>query len=236
MPDTAGMALQRCLKDCELCKDWPDDAVASLAVHCRLERYSRGRQVLAHDPARRDVLVVAGGCLEVTRSSAVGKRFLLSLVGRGQVVALVRLLPAQEPTGYEYHAHEETDIVHVPVGPLLSLLDERPVLWRSVALLMLERQRGNIEALHDIAVGSLTQRVAATLDALGRLHGAPTHDGLLLQLRLSQDDLGAMLGVSRQTVNKELRALEHGGVIGVDYNTITIRDRHALWRLAAGQA
>src|SRR5687768_11189547 len=53
MTDTGRLHLEQCLKACELCASWPDDAVAALALHCRLEHYGRRRQVLAHDPARR---------------------------------------------------------------------------------------------------------------------------------------------------------------------------------------
>ena len=76
------------------------------------------------------------------------------------------------------------------------------------------------------------QRIAATLASLGRLHGVREEEGSTLRLRLSQDDLGAMLGVSRQSVSKELRVLEKAGVVGADYSRITIHDVNALNALA----
>jgi hypothetical protein len=53
-----------------------------------------------------------------------------------------------------------------------------------------------------------------------------------LALRLAQDELGAMLGVTRQSISKELRQLEQAGLIGADYNLITIRDYAGLHRLS----
>jgi len=75
--------------------------------------------------------------------------------------------------------------------------------------------------------------MAATLADLARLHGVAGAAGTELGLRLPQEQLGAMLGVTRQSVNKLLRGFEEAGVIAVDYNRITIRDPAALDGIAA---
>jgi DNA-binding GntR family transcriptional regulator len=51
-------------------------------------------------------------------------------------------------------------------------------------------------------------------------------------LRISQSDLAAMLSVSRQTVNKELRLLEQRGLLQAAYGRLTIVDLAGLLRLA----
>ena len=57
--------------------------------------------------------------------------------------------------------------------------------------------------------------------------------GVELALRLPQEQLGAMLGVTRQSINKLLRGFEEAGMIAVDYNRITICDPAALDAIAA---
>ena len=54
-------------------------------------------------------------------------------------------------------------------------------------------------------------------------------------IRLPQDQLALMLGVSRQSVNKVLRHLEQHGVIGLSYGRIEVLDPQAL-RAAADLA
>jgi DeoR/GlpR family transcriptional regulator of sugar metabolism len=51
-------------------------------------------------------------------------------------------------------------------------------------------------------------------------------------LRISQSDLAAMLSVSRQTINKELRLLEQRGLLQAAYGRLTIVDLAGLLRLA----
>ena len=49
-------------------------------------------------------------------------------------------------------------------------------------------------------------------------------------LRLSQEDTGQMLGVSRQSVNRQLKEWEAQGMLRLDYGRVTLLDRAALRR------
>src|SRR3546814_8820111 len=81
-----------------------------------------------------------------------------------------------------------------------------------------------LRLLHDQTLGSLEQRMATTLAHLARIHGIEVEGGIEVGLRLPQEQLGAMLGVTRQSVNRVLRDMARAGVIDIDYNRITIRD------------
>ena len=197
----------------------------------RLERYSRRTQVLAHDRHRRELLAVVSGCLEISSMSALGRKYVNALLGPGQVAPLVRLLE-DVPLAYDYHAHEDSVIIHLPSDAVLAVLDAEPVLWRAVAKLGLQRQRLSVAVLQDQMLGSVRRRVAATLVSLTGLYGAQEDDGLNLRVRLSQNDLAAMLALSRQTINKELGWLLQERVIDLSYKRITIIDAEKLRRIA----
>jgi CRP-like cAMP-binding protein len=214
---------------CRLFAAWPTQAIESLVAAGRLQRHAAGAQILAHEPLRREVFVVADGCLEMSRANAQGKKFVLGLVGPGEVVGLVRLLP-KWPVKLEYYAHRATTLLHLPSDALRAVLDAEPLLWRDIAELSLARHADSVGLLRDLALSPLGERVAATLIDVGRLRGVVERGGMAL--RLSQDELGAMLGVSRQSVNKELRLLEQAGLIGADYNLITIVDYAGLHQLS----
>ena len=203
----------------------------------RMERYSRRTQVLAHDRHRRELLVVVSGCLEISSMSAHGRKYVNALLGPGQVAPLVRLLE-DVPLPYDYHAHEDSVIIHLPSDAVIAVLDAEPVLWRDVAKLGLQRQRLSIVLLQNQMLNSIHGRVAATLMSLVHFYGGQgpgtveDADGPLV--RLSQNDLAAMLGLSRQTINKELGRLVEEGAIDMRYKRIRIVDAERLARIAAG--
>src|SRR5256885_16248324 len=79
---------------------------------------------------------------------------------------------------------------------------------------------------------NIDNRVAELLARLAPTHGQPAPDGQGVVLRISQSDLAAMLSVSRQTINKELRLLEQRGLLQAAYGRLTIVDLAGLLRLA----
>ncbi|BEP40138.1 Crp/Fnr family transcriptional regulator [Variovorax sp. 375MFSha3.1] len=202
-----------------------------------MERYSRRTQVLAHDRHRRELLVVVSGCLEISSMSANGRKYVNALLGPGQVAPLVRLLE-DVPLAYDYHAHEDSVIVHLPSDAVIAVLDAEPVLWRDVAKLGLQRQRLSIVLLQNQMLNSIHGRVAATLMSLVHFYGGQgpgtAEDAGGPLVRLSQNDLAAMLGLSRQTINKELGRLVEEGAIDMRYKRIRIVDADRLARIAAG--
>ncbi|WP_428679785.1 Crp/Fnr family transcriptional regulator [Sphingopyxis sp.] len=220
------------LRCCPLFANWPAAQLADLAGIARAEYYPRGAEIYAHDPEKREAFVIASGGVEVSRGSAAGKKFVLSVQGPHEILAIVRLLAAP-PIHYVYAAYEDSVLLHLPCDALAAILDAEPILWRDVAMLMCARHGDSLRQLNDQKLGSLEQRMAAMLVDLARIHGVAGAAGIELGLRLPQEQLGAMLGVTRQSVNKLLRGLEEAGLIAVDYNRITIRDPAMLDTLAA---
>jgi len=220
------------LRLCPLFAGWPEARLADLAAIARAETYPRGAEIFARDPERREAFVIASGEIEVSRGSLAGKKFVLSLQGPHEILAIVRLL-AKPPIHYVYRAYEHSVLLHLPCDGLAAILDAEPILWRDIALLMCARHGDSLRQLNIQKLGSLEQRMAATLADLSRIHGIAGDAGTELALRLPQEQLGAMLGVTRQSVNKLLRGFEAAGLIAVDYNRITIRDPAALDAIAA---
>ena len=52
------------------------------------------------------------------------------------------------------------------------------------------------------------------------------------EVRVTQSDLGRMLGASRSKVNAELKRLEQGGMLKLSYRSITLLDTRRLQELA----
>ncbi|WP_257884851.1 Crp/Fnr family transcriptional regulator [Variovorax sp. RO1] len=206
---------------------------AELMKSARLVRYRRRTQVLASDRRKRELLAVVSGCLEISNMNPQGRKYVNALLGPGQVAPLVRLL-ADVPLPYDYHAHEDSVIVHLPSDAVIALLDAEPVLWRDVAKLALQRQRLSVMLLQSQMLNSVRARVAATLTSVIHFYGMQVKAAASLPVRLSQYDLAAMLGLSRQTINKELGRLVAEGVIDMSYKRIRIVDPDKLTLIATG--
>jgi CRP-like cAMP-binding protein len=101
-------------------------------------------------------------------------------------------------------------------------------------MLMMSRMHEQIATQQRRALGQTANHVADALVQLALAHGQAVKGCSALSLRISQSDLAAMLAMSRQTVNKELRVLAQSGVIDAAYGRITVQDLDALRRAAEG--
>ena len=54
------------------------------------------------------------------------------------------------------------------------------------------------------------------------------HPGIGRQLQISQEELGFLAGISRQRVNRALRALADAGLVRVEYGSVTVLDLEGL--------
>lgn len=82
----------------------------------------------------------------------------------------------------------------------------------------------------------LKVRLAKRLASLAETRGVKVGSGVRIDLRLSQEALAEMLGVSRQSLNPVLRRLQAEGFIALGYATIVVCDLAKLLALAESVA
>lgn len=112
---------------------------------------------------------------------------------------------------------------------LEAWLDAHPEHWRDVARLACSKLRLMTVALEDNASLSFQQRlVRRLLFAAVNFGQVVSPAGLRRRLRLPQEYLAQMMGVSRQTVNKALRELERERVLALHYAEIELLDMEGL--------
>ncbi len=225
--------IRRGLQLCKPLDAWPIQSIDKLAKASRLAKYNKGRVIMPAGSQKRDVLVVVSGCVEVGGVGAEGTRFMLAMHGPGSIVAVARLLPHTQFV-YEFRAYEDTLVIWFSAAALEQVLNDEPMLWRDLCLLALDRMHGQIKQTKRRALSHLPARLADTLLSLSLRHSHPQgKDMNNKELRVSQHDLAAMLAVSRQSINKALRELEHKGVIDSGYCTLRICDLPLLREMAS---
>ncbi len=102
-----------------------------------------------------------------------------------------------------------------------------PEIQRELVLMLCRRVR-YLYALNEESSGlSLHQRLARSLlrMAYSRVSDHPDRE---LYISISQEELGQLLGASRQSINKELKALAGEGAVELRYGRIYIRDLELL--------
>jgi CRP-like cAMP-binding protein len=205
-------------------------ARALLLRQASVRRYDRQQAVFHRGEALDHLCIVIEGRLEMSVVGADGRRFVAAQVPPGEAVGFIPLVDRRGAI-HDARALVPTTMLRLPREAFLAALQADVELLQAVLRLLLERGRRLNEWRAEVTMRPMGARLARLLLGLAQAFGDPEPDGAV-GLAISQDDLAAMVGVTRQAVNPEIKALERSGVVELAYRRVIVRDMPALRTLA----
>ena len=199
----------------------------------RLEDFARRKSFKPKEPVfmkgdpATGMMAVVKGRIRITSYSSDGREVVLNGINPGEVFGEIALIDGGERTA-DAVAMEETELLILERRDFLPYLERNPELCIKLLTIMCQRLRKTSEQLEDFSFLDLRTRLAKRLVDLANRHGETTPEGVRIALNLSQRVLGAMMGTSREAVNKQLRAWEEEGIIAIRRGSITLRDPEKL--------
>ena len=218
------------LARCPLFVGLDEESRRAIALTLRTRRFRRG-EVLFHEGDPGDALfIVASGAVKVVVPSDEGDEAILATLRRGDFLGELALLDGA-PRSASAIALEPTETLELPRNRFIALVGAEPAIRDALLSSLateLRRLTAHVAELHFL---DLTGRLAARLTRLAEEHGTRAADGSTrLDGPLTQSDLAAMIGATRQSVNKLLGEFMEEGLLRIDHETIVIPDLLALSR------
>jgi CRP-like cAMP-binding protein len=222
----------RLLRSSFIFRDLDETLLGRLARLSQTHRLAKGT-LLFHQGEEGDALYgVAEGLIRIWVSGDSGKELTLQLLEPGDVFGEIALLDGL-PRSASAEAVDDSLLVMVKRDAFLPLLEAESGLARHVIELICERLRDSTNRASDFAFLGLPTRLARKLLQLAIAHGHDEPDGAVrIALKLSQSELAQMLGVTREAVNKQLKAWTQDGLVLHEHGQIVIRGRKRLIRIA----
>jgi CRP-like cAMP-binding protein len=207
---------------CRLFEGMGPDELRAMARTLRARRFRRG-EVLFHEGDPGDALfVVASGAVKVVVPSEDGEEAILATLRRGDFLGELALLDGA-PRSASAVALEATEALALPRDQFLALVATEPAIRDALMASLageLRRLTTHVAELHFL---DLTGRLAARLARLAEEHGDRLPDGSVrLDAPLTQSDLAAMIGATRQSVNKLLGEFEADGLLRMERDSIVV--------------
>ncbi len=202
-----------------------------LLAPARVERLDAGRVLFRKgDPGDR-LYVVLAGRISIGTTSEDGKEVVFNVLGRGAVFGEIALLDGKARTA-DATAMTECHLLVLERKDFMPFLESHPEVAARLIAVLCERVRCVSESYEDALFMDLPARLAKRLLILAETHGEPAGGaGTRIEFPLSQQELAKMAGVSRESVNKLLRAWQNEGLIAHDHSHVTILDASRLKRL-----
>lgn len=169
-----------------------------------------------------DLYQISSGEVRFSNYSEDGKEMVLTTLKTGDCFGEIGLIDSL-PRSSNAIAIGETKLKLLSKSKFYYLYNKYPEVAKQINVMLVHRLRLVWQLSEEASTLSLHQRLARTLMRLSYSHGKKESNGVY-SIGTSQEDLGRMLGASRQSVSKELKALESEGCIEVKYGQTLIVD------------
>ena len=193
--------------------------------------YRRGEYIFHQGDTGDAVFVLTEGRVKVIFASEDGDEMILATLQPPDIFGELALIDGG-PRSASIQTLEPTTVLTLTRATLLDLMSRQPGVTDGVLRSLGRLVRRMIAQAGDLVFMDLHGRVAKLLL---RLIGAPaegTGERLALDLKMTQSDLAAMVGGSRQSVNHILHQFERRGYLRIEGRTLIMKDVEALRRRA----
>ena len=209
-----------------------DDDRHTLLSHARRTSFQPGQMIFGRSDPGDTLLLIEDGRVEISITSLSGRKSVLNHMGPGEALGEIALLDGGARSADATAATVVTGLV-LHRRDVLAFLHDRPHALFALVAELCVKVRNASEMFATQAQTEAQSRLARALIRLAERWGEDTPDGALLPAeRFSQTDLGEFSGISRENVNRRLRAWADEGLIGMGPKGITLKDPAALGEIA----
>ena len=177
------------------------------------------------------IYLLKRGVVKISTLTDDGKEIILALMRPGEVFGEEAVLE-DAPRDHMAEAYEDALICVITRQDFMGILRAHPEMAFKVTKLVgfrLKTLRSRVEGL---LFKGAPARLAQTLLDLARDHGVKDAEGVLLPLRLSQQDLANLIGVTRESVNLALADFRSRGLIETEGRALRLLRPDELRALA----
>jgi CRP/FNR family cyclic AMP-dependent transcriptional regulator len=209
-----------------------DERELDLLLEVTTTRRLKARDVLFRkgDPGNQ-LYGVLRGRLKVLATGADGKEVVFHISGPGEVIGEIALIDSN-PRSATVVAIEDCELLTLQRRELVPFLERHPKATIQLAVVLAGRIRRLSEHTEDTLFLTLPSRLAKQLLALSVTYGQKTEEGVRIDVRLPQQDIADLVGTTRESINKQLRAWEEEGIVKLERTRVTLLAPNSLEEIA----
>ena len=215
------------LKKIDLFKNLSDEELKELEHYLTTSLYKKKEDIFTEGDAPEWFYIVLAGKVKVTKISHDGKEIILEIISPYDIfggVAVLRNIPYPANAV----AMEDSEILKISRKNLMRVVDRFPNLMFCIALQLGDRMKSSYDSLKNIALERVEARIAALLLKLGNKVGVETDEGLLIDMRLTKQDVADMVGTTVETSIRTFSKFKKEGLVMDSDGKIIIKDREGL--------
>jgi CRP-like cAMP-binding protein len=192
-----------------------------------LRSYRKNQVIFLEEDTGSYMYIVIAGKVKVTKSTAGGKETLLAIHRSGDFFGEMALLDGKTSPA-TVSAIEDCKIVTVSRSDFNNLLMRNDKIMHQIIQVLCSRLRQVWGQVQSLNYSSADSRIRSGILQLAKRHGVPDARGIIVDLKITHQELAEMVGTSRETVTRTLARLQKQGILTVDARRIIVLDAKSL--------
>ncbi len=197
-----------------------EQELKQISQHAIIRSYPKNSVIINEGDAADMMFVIIKGRVKIILNDDVGKEVIINCQGPGEYFGEIALIDDEQRSASVMTMEPSTFSV-ISKQSFRDLLAKNPNIALSLIRDLTKRVRALTDNVKSLALLDVYGRVAKTL-----LNMATERNGILLvEDRLTQQDIASRVGASREMVSRILKDLTAGGYISIEHNHFIINER-----------
>jgi CRP/FNR family cyclic AMP-dependent transcriptional regulator len=216
------MEQRRLLRRIDLFADLTDREADTVLDVMHERALGRGATVFHQHDSGGGLYLILAGSVKITRTGRDGRDVTVAVLGEGNFFGEMSLLDGQ-PRSASATALQATRLLALDREHFQRHVLAQPRIVAKLLRELSKRLRGADQAIENLALGSVHDRLFHLLGHLGRQGPHPHPGGAgLIERSPTHQELAEMVGSSRETVTRTLAGMEKAGLIAIERRRITL--------------
>jgi CRP/FNR family transcriptional regulator len=217
--DTAPMENVRIdsLRNIELFSSLTDEELRQISGKVVLQEFAKNETILREEDTSNFMYIILLGKVKVVQTTEDGKEIILAMHEAQEFFGEISLLDGKTSPATVV-ALEESFIGFISRDNFFSLLGGQGKVLEKLLLILCSRLRESWQRIHMLNFNDAAHRVKMLLLTLSCDKGKKTPEGILLNMKLTHQEIADMAGLTRETVTRAIDKWRKGGEITVMEN------------------
>jgi len=187
----------------------------------QVKTYRKNQIIFLEEETGNYMYIVLAGKVKVTKSTAGGKETILAIHQPGDFFGEMALLDGRTSPA-TVSAMEDCRIATIYNADFQRLLMGNEKVVRQIIQVLCTRLRQVWSQVQDLSYSTADDRIRAGILQLSRKHGVQDARGIIIDLKITHQELAELVGTSRETVTRTLARLQKQGILQLDQRRIVL--------------
>jgi CRP/FNR family cyclic AMP-dependent transcriptional regulator len=203
------------------------ELIERLASYAHTRAVTAGTTIFAKGDVGASLFAVCAGTVKISNRSLDGKDAVFNLINVGEIFGEIALLDGRPRTA-DALAMTDCELMVIDRREFVPLVESRPDIALKIIEVFCARLRHTSEQIEDVLFLDFPARLAKTLLWLAKSAKSLPQG----KVRITQREIGQIIGMSRESINKQLRIWEQRKWLRLERGVVVVLSPDPLAEIA----